>query len=484
MNKIIKIIYISIRFLAKNFTKSNISKILIIFTVGLITRILVSFYYDVNVFREYYESISIIYYSVMAIFIVVLSELFTYFNLNIIPSFIFDYSTLISEYISRLLSNIRGIYISLKEVNKNISHLKSSDFTLKSIYSYFKQIRNIFNKDNKLTMGVSIERELLKVIKPSSPISLDKGEISNVLHKGKDEFLKPNTNYKPGQSSSQSTERSKSRETLASSSKTVPFVLRTEDINTGEVNNSSRTLEREVREQLHSSSVYSGDVPRQGNYEDFPLYDDSQGSDLATPRTMPPLFGGSNASGSVRGSTHSIASQRNSDYPAPLNIRQSNQPNIILRRNSVLPEPTFSEIGYSSSAFTKSNASINNRPYDLSANGVLANVTFSRVNPVSTIPLQNVSYNRTLPLIPTNIESANQNTSGFDDTQDPCSFNYRSRHNPDFTQVSQEVTIKKPGLRGKVKLGFKSLGSKFTNGVNKIESAYIKYETVSKRHII
>src|SRR5450432_510241 len=208
MNKIIKIIYISIRFLAKNFTKSNISKILIIFTVGLITRILVSFYYDVNVFREYYESISIIYYSVMAIFIVVLSELFTYFNLNIIPSFIFDYSTLISEYISRLLSNIRGIYISLKEVNKNISHLKSSDFTLKSIYSYFKQIRNIFNKDNKLTMGVSIERELLKVIKPSSPISLDKGEISNVLHKGKDEFLKPNTNYKPGQSSSQSTERS------------------------------------------------------------------------------------------------------------------------------------------------------------------------------------------------------------------------------------------------------------------------------------
>jgi hypothetical protein len=404
---------------------------------------------------------------------------------------------LISNYLTFIVSNLQRTFISISQVNKNILLLKFSDLSLKSIYYYFQQIRNIFNKDNKLTMGVSIERELLKVIKPSSPISLDKGEISNVLHKGKDEFLKPNTNYKPGQSSSQSTERSKSRETLASSSKTVPFVLRTEDINTGEVNNSSRTLEREVREQLHSSSVYSGDVPRQGNYEDFSLYGGNPSSNLNTPSTMPPLFGNNSIAPSLKSNVSDLSLGRSSAYPTPLNLPIKSN-NGVLTRHSIVPTPTFDQSSINSS--TSSNRVNTTNPYGLSANGVLANVTFSRVNPVSTIPLQNVSYNRTLPLIPTNIESANQNTSGFDDTQDPCSFNYRSRHNPDivrsnnttwnnnynpdFTQVSQEVVIKKPGLAGKVKLGFKTLGNKFSNGINKIESAYIKYETVSKRHII
>src|SRR5271155_1338403 len=122
--------------LARIFTRSNLSKVIILFTIGLISRILIGFFYDVNVFREYYESISLIYYSVMAIFIVILSELFTYFNLNIIPSFIFDYSTLIGEYSSRLLSNMKSIYMFFKEVNNNISHLKTSDFILNSITSY------------------------------------------------------------------------------------------------------------------------------------------------------------------------------------------------------------------------------------------------------------------------------------------------------------------------------------------------------------
>src|SRR5580658_10277762 len=64
--------------LAKIFTKSNLSKVIIIFAIGLISRILISFYYDINVFREYYHTISIFYYSVMAIFIVILGELSTY----------------------------------------------------------------------------------------------------------------------------------------------------------------------------------------------------------------------------------------------------------------------------------------------------------------------------------------------------------------------------------------------------------------------
>lgn len=44
------------------FTKSNVSKVLIIFTVGFVSRVIVSTYHDVNVFLEYYKSVSLIYY--------------------------------------------------------------------------------------------------------------------------------------------------------------------------------------------------------------------------------------------------------------------------------------------------------------------------------------------------------------------------------------------------------------------------------------
>jgi|ERR1700728_331030 hypothetical protein len=122
--------------LARIFTKNNLSKLIIIFTVGLISRILISLYYDVNVFIEYYKSVSLIYYSVMAMFIVVLGELFTYFNLNIIPSFIFDYYTVINEWVFRLLSSVKRIFISLNLLNNNFSNIDISNFTRKSITSY------------------------------------------------------------------------------------------------------------------------------------------------------------------------------------------------------------------------------------------------------------------------------------------------------------------------------------------------------------
>src|SRR5450755_2653182 len=146
MNKIIKIIYISIRFLAKNFTKSNISKILIIFTIGLITRIFISFYYDVNVFIEYYTCVSLVYYSIFAIFVVVLGEIFTYFDLLVIPSFIFEYYGLVRELFYRFglgsMSMIQRIFRAIKQVNMNIYNLLCVDyihsFTIKSITSFLK----------------------------------------------------------------------------------------------------------------------------------------------------------------------------------------------------------------------------------------------------------------------------------------------------------------------------------------------------------
>lgn len=48
--------------LTRIFTKSNFSKVIILFTVGFACRVSIGFYYDVNVFLEYYETISLAYY--------------------------------------------------------------------------------------------------------------------------------------------------------------------------------------------------------------------------------------------------------------------------------------------------------------------------------------------------------------------------------------------------------------------------------------
>jgi hypothetical protein len=50
----------------------------------------------------------------------------------------------------------------------------------------------------------------------------------------------------------------------------------------------------------------------------------------------------------------------------------------------------------------------------------------------------------------------------------------------DFTNV--EMDVPKDGVRGKIKLGLKYLGSKVHNEFSKLDSMYIKYNDISKRH--
>lgn len=74
--------------LTKFFTRTNLSKIIVIFSVGIISRYFINEYFSVNVFTEYLSLISITYYSLFATFVVFIHELFSFFNVNIIPNFI------------------------------------------------------------------------------------------------------------------------------------------------------------------------------------------------------------------------------------------------------------------------------------------------------------------------------------------------------------------------------------------------------------
>lgn len=72
----------------KIFTPTNLSKIVVIFTAGLLSRYLINEYLNINVFTEYLSLVSITFYSIFAAFVVFVNESFSFFNINIIPDFV------------------------------------------------------------------------------------------------------------------------------------------------------------------------------------------------------------------------------------------------------------------------------------------------------------------------------------------------------------------------------------------------------------
>ena len=87
LNKL-NVVYLSIQnklpiLLGKIFTKPNINKVIIIFIIGFISRVFIVNIYNINVYFEYLNIISILYYSCMSFFIVVVHELVNYFEFNI-----------------------------------------------------------------------------------------------------------------------------------------------------------------------------------------------------------------------------------------------------------------------------------------------------------------------------------------------------------------------------------------------------------------
>lgn len=89
MFNILKIFYQSvininyIKLYNKVFNKPNIIKVIIIFTIGLISRIIIVNLYNINVFVQYFEYISLLYYCFISMFIVLVHSFFDYLYLDI-----------------------------------------------------------------------------------------------------------------------------------------------------------------------------------------------------------------------------------------------------------------------------------------------------------------------------------------------------------------------------------------------------------------
>src|SRR5690349_15430716 len=130
--------------LSRVFNKSNFNKFLIIFIVGFVSRILVAYFYSVNVYIDYLSPISIFYYVYLSAFIILVHELVDYYGFNIIPSFI----NVIYKYIINIVVFLIKMLISM---NKRIFLYKLEDIKISSIV---KGAKFFFNGD-KATMDIN-----------------------------------------------------------------------------------------------------------------------------------------------------------------------------------------------------------------------------------------------------------------------------------------------------------------------------------------
>jgi hypothetical protein len=90
------------------FNRLNFSKVLVIFMVGFVTRVFINYVYDINVFVDYLNSISLGYYGFMAIFVVLVNELFSYIDLKLLPKISLDVFSIssIRKGVSVIINNI------------------------------------------------------------------------------------------------------------------------------------------------------------------------------------------------------------------------------------------------------------------------------------------------------------------------------------------------------------------------------------------
>jgi hypothetical protein len=91
------------KFMIKVFSSGNIVKVFTIFITGFLLRVFIGYYFDVNVFVDFLNYISISFYAFMAFFSVFIGDLFSSIEFNF-PKV--DFNLLRPSYIKEKLNGI------------------------------------------------------------------------------------------------------------------------------------------------------------------------------------------------------------------------------------------------------------------------------------------------------------------------------------------------------------------------------------------
>ena len=117
----------------KIFNRQNFTKLVIIFTLGLIYRGLVNSYFDVNVFTDFTNFISLLYYFAFSTSIALVHEIVDFFHLSIFPNFLFQTNVVgVQHYVEHVntRTDIQG-RITRRSHRGNLSYKNNPDISYK-----------------------------------------------------------------------------------------------------------------------------------------------------------------------------------------------------------------------------------------------------------------------------------------------------------------------------------------------------------------
>jgi hypothetical protein len=274
--------------LSRILNKSNINKILIIFIVGLTSRIIINYIYNINVFIDYFNKVSIIYYILMSTFIVLVHEVVTYFDVNIIPSCIFD--------------NIKYV---MSMNSKVFNYMK-----LKNIYLYFFT--------NKLHMTQAYSYDNIKENLSENDLNtkvLTRSTKSISSHNNKNSSHGSNSSTNSDITRTNNVRANNVRANRINNSNGVSnWVINTNN-NQNEISSQNNELDRRVysSDVLFTFDALPSTEASRSASPNRRLYTPDPNSNFTTPSTMTPLF---------PSSTPSINSQS-------VNRLESNTPNAM-----------------------------------------------------------------------------------------------------------------------------------------------------------
>jgi hypothetical protein len=161
-------------FLPRFFTSVNISKIIVIFSVGFSLRFLIAYFGGVQVFVEYIHPVSIAFYSFMSIFVVFIGDLFSFFNISIIPDFII-------QFFSYLQKNNYFIYYP-NYINNNIDNNSVQYYDNNNLNDYLIKNNSTYNNKNRFLSQTKASNLLRESVKNSEMFD-DNLTIDNVNKK-------------------------------------------------------------------------------------------------------------------------------------------------------------------------------------------------------------------------------------------------------------------------------------------------------------
>ena len=439
-----KLIYNITSFLKRNINRLTLSKVLVIFVVGLVSRVLVNNFWDVNVFVDYLNTISLTYYGFMSIFVVLVNELYSYIDIKIIPK--------ISKDVFNITS-IRRAFVSLLSLReRNKVSLISGETSVKGFIGSKES-----NSSNVLFAGNSSDNN----------VNRGRGNGEGIRSKG-----------------------------VSGSSKGVSGSGNSKGVS-GSLKGVSGSLKGVGGDYIDRDYVDKGLRSKKGVSNMRSYYDNTTKS--TTPKSNTPIVHNSVRSQNVRSGNSgsyvdSVSVVSDTSRYLYIGYQKSDEGNLgYFSKDNSVKTPVISRLttpstmsplfpSRESSVYSSQYRGGVNIPkivvYDSVNNGISVNSVDSVQSVVNTIP--RISD---IPSYPSN------EIYNFDwETRQQCIISEMKNklHEMDVQYKLQEMEVSSKNKKffGKVKLGFKYLDTKFSRVESKLDSIYVKYHDISKRKFV